>query len=103
MKEFKEKVKELEIVNERFQTDEMLLRYLRARQHNLEKSLEMFKNTLKFRIENDVENAIENFKKCKNYDTLMNYWPGRIIGADNEGKKKKKIFFFIYIFYPENK
>ena len=85
LKEFKALVEEMEIKNERFKSDEMFLRYLRARNCDVKKSFEMFQNSVKWREENDVDNSEANFLKSKNSEQILNYWPGIVAGNDHEG------------------
>lgn len=63
-----------------------LPRFLRARDHDLDKAYEMFENHLKWREENDVDNIMERCPKenpC--YELLQDYWPGRYVGEDKDG------------------
>jgi len=61
------------------------LRFLRARKLDVDAAMEMLKNHLKWRKENNVDNILEDGPKEKNFKVLDKYWPGFYGGVDLDG------------------
>eukprot|EP01102_Stenamoeba_stenopodia_P020119 TRINITY_DN7746_c0_g1_i1.p1 TRINITY_DN7746_c0_g1~~TRINITY_DN7746_c0_g1_i1.p1 ORF type:complete len:393 (-),score=59.98 TRINITY_DN7746_c0_g1_i1:112-1230(-) len=63
-----------------------LLRWLRARQFDLDLAFEMFTKSLKWRSESGADTILETLPKSSKYfDVLEAYWPGYFHGVDKEG------------------
>ena len=76
-------IKENLIPNFNYFDDYYLLRFCRARNFNLEKTLKMFRKFIKWRIENDVEN-IGNFY-LKEFDEVLKFYPHGFHKIDKMG------------------
>jgi len=66
-------------------TELMLLRFLRARQFDVSKTVEMITNDIAWRKEVGADEALKTFPNNKYYQSLLNYWPGRNHKHDKRG------------------
>ena len=62
-------------------TDATLAKFCRARKFDTARAIEMFKNFLKYREENEIETIIEEFH-FEEKEEAMQYWPRGYLGVD---------------------
>lgn len=65
-------------------TDQLVLRFLRARGFDVPKAVEMLQNDVKWRAEWGVDEILETFKSNKYFKALTDYWPGGVYGFDKQ-------------------
>lgn len=73
LEEFKRYLKENNIADHPQYDDYYLLRFLRARKFDMEKTKLMFNNFIEWRRENDVDNIIEVSKKFQRTLNKLDY------------------------------
>jgi len=57
-------------------TDDYVLRWLKARNYNVDEAADMYRASMKWRKDNDVDNVATRLKKRKWFKPLQEYWPG---------------------------
>jgi len=62
--------------------DIRICRFLRARNFDEEKSVEMIKEDIRWRKELGVDDILKTFPQSNYYQALINYWPARVYGDD---------------------
>lgn len=65
--------------------DIRLCRFLRARNHELLKTEIMILKEMKWREATNPEKIVKEFPSNRYYQTLIDYWPGRVHGVDKAG------------------
>ncbi|CAG7733633.1 unnamed protein product, partial [Allacma fusca] len=89
LSKFRNQISDL-ILNESQQKDYFLIRWLRARGHDLEKAKIMLSNYIKYRQDEDIDNIL----KWEASPTVKNSAPYKILGQDYENSPDKaKITF----------
>ncbi|KAK9843934.1 hypothetical protein WJX84_001075 [Apatococcus fuscideae] len=66
--------------------DATLLRFLRARQHDIEAAADMLENTVRWRREANVEDALSTFLPEKKDGIIRRHLPGGFLGYDKLGR-----------------
>ena len=85
LEEFKKMVSEENLTTDPRYDDYYYLRFLRARKFNLDKTMEMFKKFLEWRIEHRADEAIVIYK-CPNLEKAREIYPHGYHGTDREGR-----------------
>jgi len=80
--------------------DLYLIRWLVARQWDVDKAVQMFVESMKWRSRNRVDSILEEFPKTPYYEQLRAYWPDSV-SDDKPNKPKQLITKDGQIFYIE--
>jgi len=59
--------------------DFYISRWLTARKGDVEKSVTLFVESMKWREENSIDTIMETFPKWEHFEKLVNYWPGSLL------------------------
>jgi hypothetical protein len=65
---------------DRIPNDDYCVRWLISRQWDLEKSVEMYCNSQKYKEDNDLENIIDSYPDDPLYQKIKDFWPGSATG-----------------------
>jgi hypothetical protein len=81
------KAKVVSVMKPKRHSDEYLLRFLKAREMNVDKASEMFITSMNWRRDNNVDQILQTFPTSPYFKTLMNYWPSTYLGELVSGYK----------------
>eukprot|EP00344_Euplotes_crassus_P011290 CAMPEP_0196997842 /NCGR_PEP_ID=MMETSP1380-20130617/3358_1 /TAXON_ID=5936 /ORGANISM="Euplotes crassus, Strain CT5" /LENGTH=343 /DNA_ID=CAMNT_0042414205 /DNA_START=12 /DNA_END=1039 /DNA_ORIENTATION=- len=85
LEEFKKVIAEESLTEDPRYDDYYLLRFLRARKFDIEKTMEMFKKFLEWRVEHRADEAMVIYK-CPNLSKAKEIYPHGYHGTDLEGR-----------------
>ena len=84
LEQFKKQIADEDLTDDPRYDEYYLLRFLRARQFDLEKTMTMFKNFLEWREENNVDQAMVLYE-CPNMKKVRKIYQHGYHGVDREG------------------
>lgn len=85
LEEFKKAIADESLTTDTRYDDYYLLRFMRARKFDLEKTMEMFKKFLEWRVEHRTDEAMVIYK-CPNVEKAREIYPHGYHGTDLEGR-----------------